>query len=131
MDRRAFLGTSAAFAAGLALAEEKKQVSASEKVTVALIGCGGMGRANLHDFMRLPDFEIAALCDVDPNQIQGAMNDVKKANRPTDKKPAPEVPPDRDTEREEAPENYKCTELVQAGPGESAIVVSDNTPRER
>src|SRR5438128_11087664 len=85
MDRRAFLGTSAAFAAGQALADEKKQVAASEKVTVALIGCGGMGRADLHDFMRLPDFEIAALCDVDPNQIRGAMNDVKKANRPTDK----------------------------------------------
>src|SRR5438552_10714920 len=85
MDRRAFLGTSAAFAAGLALADEKKQVSASEKVTVALVGCGGMGRANLHDFMRVPDFEIAALCDVDPRQIEAALADVKKAGRPTAK----------------------------------------------
>ena len=85
LNRRAFLGTSAAWAAGYALAEEKKQVSANEKVVVALVGCGDMGRADLHDFMRLPDFEIAALCDVDPRQIQNAMNDVKKANRPTDK----------------------------------------------
>jgi predicted dehydrogenase len=85
LNRRTFLGTSAAWVAGVALADEKKQVSANDKVVVALIGCGGMGRANLHDFMRRPDVEIAALCDVDPNQIQGAMNDVKKANRPIDK----------------------------------------------
>lgn len=85
LDRRAFLGTSAVWAAGLAMAEEKKQVSANEKVVVALVGCGGMGRANLHDFMRLPDFEIAALCDVDPTHIEAAMKDVKRAGRPTDK----------------------------------------------
>jgi predicted dehydrogenase len=85
LNRRAFLGTSAAWAAGVALAAEKKQVSANEKVVVALVGCGDMGRADLHDFMRLPDFEIAALCDVDPRHIQNAMNDVKKANRPTEK----------------------------------------------
>src|SRR5260370_31630517 len=85
LNRRAFLGTSAAWAAGLAMADEKKQVSSNEKVAVALIGCGGMGRANLRDFMRLPDFEIVALCDIDPSQIQGAMADVKKANRSTDK----------------------------------------------
>src|SRR5260370_7752783 len=82
LNRRAFLGTSAAWAAGLAMADEKKQVSANEKVVVALIGCGGMGRANLHDFMRLPDFEIAALCDIDPAHIRDAMNDVKRPNRP-------------------------------------------------
>ena len=49
MHRRYFLGTSAAAAAGLAgslaLADDKKQVSPNEKVTVALVGCGGMGRA--------------------------------------------------------------------------------------
>jgi len=80
-----FLGASAAWTAGLALADEKKPVSPNEKVVVALIGCGGMGRADLHDFMRLPDFEIAALCDVDPSHIEHAMNDAKRANRPTDK----------------------------------------------
>jgi predicted dehydrogenase len=85
LNRRTFLGASAAWTAGLALADEKKQVSSNEKVVVALVGCGGMGRADLHDFMRLPDFEIAALCDVDPRHIQDAMNDVKNANRPTEK----------------------------------------------
>jgi predicted dehydrogenase len=89
LDRRKFLGTSAAVAAGLAaplaFAAEKKAVSANEKIRVALIGCGGMGRANLSDFIKLPDFEITALCDIDPGQIGHAMNLLKGGKRPTDK----------------------------------------------
>ncbi|HEY8502985.1 MAG TPA: Gfo/Idh/MocA family oxidoreductase [Gemmataceae bacterium] len=84
-DRRQFLGTAAAgLAAPLAFAQGKK-VAANEKVTVALIGCGGMGRANLRDFVRLPDFEVVALCDPDPRQIENAANDLKQAGRRTDK----------------------------------------------
>jgi predicted dehydrogenase len=89
MNRRQFLGASASAAAGLAaplvLADEKKEVAANDKVTVALIGCGGMGRANLHDFMQLPAFEIAGVCDVDPRRIHDALNDIKHAGRPTEK----------------------------------------------
>jgi predicted dehydrogenase len=79
-----FLGTSASLVAGAGLAQQKK-VSANEKVTVALVGCGGMGRANLRDFVRLPDFEVVALCDPDPAQIENAIGDLKKAQRPIDK----------------------------------------------
>src|SRR5262245_31247741 len=86
MNRRIFLGAAAAgLAAPFALADDKKTVSANDKVRVALVGCGGMGRANLHDFMRVPDFEIVALCDPDPAHIKGAAQDVEKAKRPTEK----------------------------------------------
>lgn len=85
LSRRSFLASTAATTAGLAFAADKKSVSPNEKVTVALVGCGGMGRGNLHDFMRLPDFEIAAVCDVDPNQTNAALGDVKKAGRPAEK----------------------------------------------
>src|SRR5262245_22021656 len=89
IHRRQFLGTSATLAAGLAapaaLAHAQNPVAANDKVVVALVGCGGMGRANLNDFVKLPDFEIAALCDVDPKHIDNAMGDLKKANRPTEK----------------------------------------------
>jgi predicted dehydrogenase len=85
MNRREFVvqATATATTAWLA-AQEKRSVPASEKITFALIGCGGMGRANLRDFVRLPDFVCVALCDVDKNQIAGAMDDLKKAGRPTD-----------------------------------------------
>ena len=70
VNRRHFLRTSAAVAAGVAVQlaygeEKKKAVAANEKINVALVGCGGMGRADLHDFMRLPDFEVVALADPD------------------------------------------------------------------
>src|SRR5262245_61419447 len=85
LNRRQFLGTAAGLAAPFALADEKKPVSANEKVTVALVGCGGMGRANLKDFIRLPDFEIVALCDPDPRRIKDAAQDLEKGKRPTQK----------------------------------------------
>ncbi|HXG08356.1 MAG TPA: Gfo/Idh/MocA family oxidoreductase [Gemmataceae bacterium] len=85
INRRHFLGAAAAgLAAPLALAQEKK-VAANDKIIIALIGCGGMGRANLRDFIRLPDFEVAALCDPDPRHIKNAVEDLEKGNRPTDK----------------------------------------------
>jgi predicted dehydrogenase len=85
MTRRTFLGASAALTTGLALGQDKKGVSANEKVTVALVGCGGMGRGNLADFVRLPDFECVAVCDPDPRHTQEALQLLKKAKRPTEK----------------------------------------------
>ena len=79
--RRTFLGASAALAAGAALAADKP--SASEKLSVALIGCGGQGRGDLRAFLRLPEVEVAALCDVDRSHIDNAAKDVEKAGRPT------------------------------------------------
>jgi predicted dehydrogenase len=86
LDRRKFLGTTAAgFTAPLVLAGEQKKVSASDRIAVALVGCGGMGRADLRDFLRLPDFQIAAVCDVDPGHMIHALDDIKKAGRATEK----------------------------------------------
>jgi predicted dehydrogenase len=89
MNRRKFLETSAALATGFtvsyATADETKPRPPSEKVVVGLVGCGGMGRANLKDFMRLPDFEIAAVCDVDPAHAEYALADIRRARRPTEK----------------------------------------------
>jgi predicted dehydrogenase len=85
VNRRYFLGASAAALASPLLRAEDKKPGANDKVRVALIGCGGMGRYNLSDFMKVPEFEIVGLCDPDPKHIEDAMNDVKKANRPTEK----------------------------------------------
>lgn len=86
INRRTFLGAAAmGVAVPLALAAEKKSVAANDKITVALIGCRGMGRYDLSDFVKLPDFEVAALCDVDQNMIPLALDVVKKAGRATEK----------------------------------------------
>ena len=84
MNRRHFLGAGAASLASAPFVfAQDKQPAANEKVTIALIGCGGMGNANLTDFVKLPDFEVAALCDPDPGRFAGSMKILEKANRPT------------------------------------------------
>jgi predicted dehydrogenase len=85
MNRREFLSTAAMSGlAASARAAQARRVAANEKVVVALIGCGGMGNGNLADFVRLPDFEVAALCDVDKNRFAGSLDILKKAGRPTE-----------------------------------------------
>ncbi len=86
IHRRDFLAASAAVALSspLVRADDEKKVSANDKLVMAVIGCGGMGRANLGNFMRIPEVEIAALCDVDPKHITMALDDLKKRNRPTE-----------------------------------------------
>src|SRR5688500_4296830 len=39
-------------------------VAPSDRVSVALVGCGGMGKANLRNFLRMPEVRVAAVCDV-------------------------------------------------------------------
>lgn len=85
MNRRDFIGTSTLAAAGWlaphAFAQEKEKVAANDKIHVALIGCGGMGNANLSAFVRLPDFEIVALCDPDANQFARSKKILSDAKR--------------------------------------------------
>jgi predicted dehydrogenase len=46
-----------------------KKVSANDKVSVALIGCKGMGWSNLTSHLKLPDVDVIGLCDVDSNVL--------------------------------------------------------------
>jgi len=76
ITRRNFLDTSAkvsAVAAGLGAvstgsAASNGAVSANDKINVALIGSGGMGRGDLRDFLRNPEIECLAIADVDTAQ---------------------------------------------------------------
>lgn len=86
MHRRQFLATSAAagLAAPFAWSSEGRKVSANEKLVVGLVGCRGMGRADLHDFAKLPEVDVAALCDVDPRESANALEMLKKQGRRTE-----------------------------------------------
>ena len=52
--------------------------SANEKLVIGLVGCGGMGAANMRNLMNFPDVEIAAVCDVDENRMPGDISTVEK-----------------------------------------------------
>lgn len=80
--RRQFLvRTGSAVAAGAAAplaGAISKPVSPNDKLVIGLIGCGGMGAANMRNLMEFPDVEVAAVCDVDDNRMPGDINDVEK-----------------------------------------------------
>ena len=70
LTRRRFFEDSVVAAGAAALpvsllAQEGKTVSANEKLTVAIIGCGIRGKAHARSLARLPDCDIAYVCDPD------------------------------------------------------------------
>ena len=74
-DRRSFVRR----AAGLAVAPWAGAAAprANDRIRVALIGCGGRGRANLANLLSLPNTECVAICDVDNAQMAAALKQVK------------------------------------------------------
>lgn len=96
ITRRNFLDSSARISAGLAAASgigaslpaapavRTSQGDPVDKIHVALIGSGGMGRSNLRDFLRLPDVECLAIADVDDRQVGQGVRQVeeRRGSRP-------------------------------------------------
>ena len=83
-DRRALLaGSLAASAAAvtplsLASAQGRLRVSANDKVHVGLIGCRGMGWANITAMMKGADVVPVALCDVDERTLTERASELHK-----------------------------------------------------
>lgn len=73
MTRRDLLRSSLALAGcalipGAALGKDGT-TAANERVTMALIGCGGQGRGDMSNFLRYDDFQVIAACDVVRNHF--------------------------------------------------------------
>ena len=90
VNRRNFIRSSATVASGVATAtvggtkaasvwSKTRGVSPNDKIHVALIGCGGMGRYNLSEFLRLDQVECLALVDVDDAQTQKGVKGVEES----------------------------------------------------
>jgi predicted dehydrogenase len=60
-----------------AVSPNKKSASANDKLVIGLIGCGGMGAANMRNLMNFPDVQVAAVCDVDENRMPGDIKDIE------------------------------------------------------
>jgi predicted dehydrogenase len=68
MNRRKFIGSTAAAMAGISLVPRhvlggQKFVAPSDKVNIAIIGCGGQGRTNVRTLFAQTDMQIIALAD--------------------------------------------------------------------
>lgn len=91
VNRRNFLGKIGALTVGISLFPTIVKASAlgreghvppSDRINMILIGCGGMGRSDLNDFLRFKEVQAIAVCDVDDNQLGAAkkMIDEKYGN---------------------------------------------------
>ncbi len=77
MDRRYFL-MSAAASAGLRASAQR---SPSETVRVACVGFHGQGKAHLEGYLKTPNAEIPALCDVDESVLEQGCRTIEAAGR--------------------------------------------------
>ena len=88
--RRDFIKTASAIAAGTALPLEgfaigRTKTAPNDRINVALIGGNGMGWSDLESFLKNPEVECAALCDVDRNILNKRTDDLIKMGRPRPK----------------------------------------------
>ncbi|MHB0958698.1 MAG: Gfo/Idh/MocA family protein [Pirellulaceae bacterium] len=85
MDRRNFLGNigAAGMAASLAAvgAVAEARVSASNNISVAIMGVNGRGKVLTDLFAALPDVDIPYICEVDRNIVGPAMQAVEQAKK--------------------------------------------------
>jgi predicted dehydrogenase len=82
MKRRSFLSRAAA--AG-ALLRSGAVASPSDTVRVACVGVRGRGRDHIRAYTRMPDVEIAAVCDIDESVLNARLGEIEKA---TGRRPA-------------------------------------------
>ena len=77
MNRRHFL----AGAAGAALASNAL-ASPNNRICVACVGFRGRGNEHIRSYAKMPDVEIAALCDIDESVLNQRLAEVEKLGRP-------------------------------------------------
>ncbi len=68
-----------------ALAKARMKVPASDKIRVALIGGNSQGWSDLASFLKNPEVDCVAMCDVDRNVLNRRTDDVVKMGRPQPK----------------------------------------------
>lgn len=86
-NRRRFLANSLRVGTGLALlagtplellASYRHPIAANDQIGVGLIGCKGMGWANLTSMLKIPQTTCTALCDVDDNVLRQRLAELDK-----------------------------------------------------
>ena len=88
MNRRDFLGAAGGAAAlgGIGmLAGADRAKGATNRVKVAICGLHGRGKDHLHNYARIPNAEIVAICDIDENVIRQRLEDFSKMGLPRPK----------------------------------------------
>jgi len=60
------------------LAQLRKNIPASDKINVGLIGCKGMGWSNITSMLKISEVNCMAICDIDDGVLQQRKADLEK-----------------------------------------------------
>ncbi len=77
LSRRHFLGSTATAMAGISIVPRhvlggQKFVAPSDKINIAIVGCGGQGRTNLRTLLKFPDVQVIAIADpIESESLEG------------------------------------------------------------
>ena len=89
LNRRSFLKSGAAGAAGLAvaggvsfIARPDRVWGANDRVRVAICGVHGRGMDHVENFSKLKNVQIAAICDIDENVLASRSKEMEKMGIP-------------------------------------------------
>jgi len=74
--RKAGLGVAAPWLVASSALGKEGATAASERITMALIGCGGQGRGDMGGFMGHPEVQMLAVCDPVPGHREAAKTSV-------------------------------------------------------
>lgn len=119
MNRRQFIGTAGASAAVFSIVPSHVlggpgRIAPSEKLTMALVGCGTQGLREMPGLLAMPDVQFVAVCD--PNKdshdyVDWSKDDLRKTianamGNPQWRQGAPGIPGGREVAREMIEGNY-------------------------
>ena len=87
VNRRDFMRNTAGAAAAGTLGFNIKKYSGSpaDTVRVAVVGLRGQGKSHTSSYLKMPNVEIAALCDIDDAQFDGHLKSIDSAGKPKPK----------------------------------------------
>ena len=86
ITRRSFIRNGSVTTGALLWGTQRAWAGANNRVRVAVIGIHGMGQNHIAAYLKLPDVEVAALCDVDETLFAGVIEKYfTKANKPKPK----------------------------------------------
>lgn len=83
LDRRRFLGTTAAFGVMSTLGSSRA-MAATDEVNVGFISCGSRARGLMGQFKGLAGVNVAAVCDPDESRVKSAGGTFPRAKQYTD-----------------------------------------------
>ena len=85
-SRREFIRQSSTLAGGIGASQfipfesiaQKKTVTPSDKIRMGVIGCNGMGWADMRSLLSMPEVDCVGVCDIDQSVLDRRSDDVMK-----------------------------------------------------